>query len=410
MKPNGRLRRNVVPARPRERVAVVGAGIVGLAHAWFAARRGHDVMLFERDPRACSASVRNFGMIWPIGQQHGRNHQVALRSRALWLQLLRSAKVWHRECGSLHLAFREDELAVLTEFVEHADDLGYDCRLMSPSEIAEVSPAARRQGLLGGLWSDTEVCVDPREVIAAVPRWLEEQYGVRLQFGTAIESVAMPWVIATNGERWQVDRVIVATGADLKTVFPSVLQQVEFRLCKLQMLRTVPQAVGWQLGPMLAGGLTLRHYPTFGICPSLEALKRRIAAETPELEHYGIHVMASQNGGGEIILGDSHEYDDDIKPFDKAVIEELILRELQQILDLPDWTIQERWHGVYAQLPGIVQFVHEVEPGVTIVTGAGGCGMTMSFGLAEETWDAWNSGGELIDAQAASPQPTAVQP
>ena len=78
-------------------------------------------------------------------------------------------------------------------------------------------------------------------------------------------------------------------------------------------------------------------------------MKKRIAAETPELDRYGIHVMASQNDAGEVILGDSHEYDSDIDPFDKAVIDDLILRELSRVIRLPSWEIAERWHGVYAK-------------------------------------------------------------
>jgi FAD dependent oxidoreductase TIGR03364 len=372
--------------KQRERVAVIGAGIVGLAHAWSAARRGHEVLLFERDPHARGASVRNFGMIWPIGQEHGPNYQTALRSRALWLEFLQSANVWHRECGSLHLACRDDELDVLTEFNERSAEFGYACRMMTPEEVIRLSPAARRD-VLGALWSNTEIGVDPRQVIATLPGWLSEKYGVRLHFGTAIGRVELPWVAAADGQRWPVNRVIVATGADVRMLFPQVLQKASFRQCKLQMLRTVRQPGGWNFGPMLAGGLTLRHYPTFAVCKSLEALKQRIAAETPELDRYGIHVMGCQNGHGEIVLGDSHEYDRAIAPFDKAVIDELILRELRKLIDLPDWTIGQRWHGIYAILPGKLQFVHEVEPGVTIVTGAGGCGMTMSFGLAEETWE-----------------------
>jgi FAD dependent oxidoreductase TIGR03364 len=386
MKPVARTRQRTASLKQRERVAIIGAGIVGLAHAWSAARRGHEVWLFERDPHARGASIRNFGMIWPIGQAHGRNYDAALRSRALWLEFLQSANVWHHEWGSLHVAYRDDELAVLTEFADRADEFGYACRMVSPAEVARLSPAARRDSL-GALWSDTEIGVDPRQVIATLPRWLAEKYGVRLHFGTAIERVAMPWVVGADGERWQFDRVIVATGADVRMLFPQVLQQAGLRQCKLQMLRTVRQPGGWQFGPMLAGGLTLRHYPTFSICKSLDALKQRIATETPELDRYGIHVMGCQNGHGEVVLGDSHEYDQSIEPFDKSMIDELILRELRQLLDLPDWTIGERWHGIYAQLPGKLQFVHNVEPGVTIITGAGGCGMTMSFGLAEETWE-----------------------
>jgi glycine/D-amino acid oxidase-like deaminating enzyme len=103
--------------------------------------------------------------------------------------------------------------------------------------------------------------------------------------------------------------------------------------------------------------------------------------------------MASPFRSGEILLGDSHEFDADISPFDKSVIDELMLRELRKIIQLNDWTIRERWHGIYAKHPALPGVELEVEPGVYAITGMGGSGMTMSFGLAERTWMSWM--GEL---------------
>jgi D-hydroxyproline dehydrogenase subunit beta len=410
--PHQASRREMAHApRRAPRVAIIGAGIVGLAHAWAAAKRGWQVLLFERSPHACGASVRNFGMVWPIGQPNGPAHRISLRSRDLWLDFLRDSGMWSRNCGSLHLAYREDEYAVLEEFARLAPSLGFECQLLSPAGVTARSPAARVETLLGGLWSDTELTVDPREIIGRMPAWLQQRYGVQLHFNTSIDRAASRWVASSDGSRWMADRIVVATGIDFQTLYPTLFASAGFQQCKLQMLRTVPQPDRWTLGPMLTGGLTLRHYASFAVCQSLIALKKRIARETPELDHFGIHVMAAQNGLGEVILGDSHEYGAEIAPFDKACIDELILREVRRILVLPDWTIQERWHGVYAKAPDGIQFVAEPEPNVHISVAPGGCGMTMSFGMADAQWNSWcgPTEAEPVDVLNGDRSPAAAE-
>ena len=83
---------------------VIGAGIVGLATARALAVRGHKVKVFERSQQAVGASVRNFGMVWPIGQPIGELYETALRSRSIWKETCMEAGIWHSENGSLHLA------------------------------------------------------------------------------------------------------------------------------------------------------------------------------------------------------------------------------------------------------------------------------------------------------------------
>ena len=155
-------------------VAIVGAGILGVAHAYALARRGRSVVVFERSPQAAGASVRNFGMIWPIGQPAGRMHEMALRSRDRWAEVLTAARLPYFPTGSLHVVYRADEAAVAREFCEVAPKLGYTCEWLNPPDVVACTHAVRPDGLLGAIWSPTEITVDPRVALAQLPRYLAE--------------------------------------------------------------------------------------------------------------------------------------------------------------------------------------------------------------------------------------------
>jgi glycine/D-amino acid oxidase-like deaminating enzyme len=148
------------------------------------------------------------------------------------------------------------------------------------------------------------------------------------------------------------------------------------------MMRTRP--VDWSLGPILAGGLTLAHYECFAGCASLPALKTRLADQWPAHREFGVHVLVSQHDRGELVLGDSHEYDDAITPFDKPAIDALVLAYLRTLVDAGDFSIAERWHGIYVKHPHEPYCVFAPDAGVTAVAALGGHGMTLSFGLAEQ--------------------------
>jgi FAD dependent oxidoreductase TIGR03364 len=198
----------------------------------------------------------------------------------------------------------------------------------------------------------------------------------------------MPEVRTAAGERFTAKQVLVCGGADFETLFPAVWAAAGVRRCKLQMMRTVPQPGGWRLGPHVAGGLTLAHYAGFEGCPSLPAVRRRFAEQYAFHLAAGIHVMASQNDRGEVILGDSHDYDAPLDPFDSEAIDDLILAYARRILRLPDWSIAARWHGVYAKGPDPVHFTAEPQGNCFVMGSPGGAGMTLAFGLAERWWAA----------------------
>ncbi len=367
-------------------LAVVGAGIVGLAHAYHAARAGNKVILLERSPRAVGASIRNFGMVWPVGQMPGQGRTLALRAREHWLDLADAAGFWLNPCGSLHLAYAEDELAVLNEFIAQTPNDGHDLDLglLTPEETRQKSPAIKEHNLLGALWSPYECAVDPRQAIANIPPYLAS-LGVEIRFATPVRAAHEGHLETAAGETIHARHTVIASGDDFRSLYPDRFARYPLTRCKLHMLRTAPQPEAFRIGPHLAGGLTLRHYRSFESCPTLPALKARIAAEAPDLDRYGIHVMAAQNAAGELVLGDSHEYADEFTPDCDHRIEELMLERLAQFLDAPNMTIAARWFGVYAKLTDGSPFLIDAPNDTTrIVNGLGGAGMTLSLALAEQ--------------------------
>jgi D-hydroxyproline dehydrogenase subunit beta len=246
-----------------------------------------------------------------------------------------------------------------------------------------ISPAVQPNGLLGGFYSPDEIIVDPREAIAALPAFLSETYGVRFHFGKAITAVDHPYVYSSE-ERFSADRIFICSGQEFESLFPELYLQSPLTKCKLQMMRTVAQPQAFRIGPAICGGLTLTHYGAFKSCPSLESVKKRVDEQYPEYEKWGIHVMISQNGSNEIVIGDSHEYGLTHDPFDRKEINDLILAYLKKMVQMPDWTIGQSWNGTYVKMKEGTELVLHPQDGVTIVNGLGGAGMSLSFGLLEE--------------------------
>ncbi|TAD81504.1 MAG: TIGR03364 family FAD-dependent oxidoreductase [Bacteroidetes bacterium] len=362
---------------------VIGAGIVGLATARSLALRGVQVTVFERHEKAVSASIRNFGMVWPVGQPNGQLYQRAMRSRAIWKQVCTEAGLWHSEMGSLHVANSALEAQVMQEVVAVNQGIR-PLEWLNAAETLAKSDAVNAEQLHGALYSPHEMIVESRVAIAELPKYLNQKYGVQFYFNTAIAEID-GGAVSNGHSRWQADMVFVCSGADFETLYPQVFSANHFTKCKLQMMRLVVQPGNWRIGPSLCGGLSLIHYKGFEAAPSLSALRSHYHQHLPDYIKWGIHVMVSQNGEGELTIGDSHEYGLGLDPFDKVFINNLIVNYLKTFAQFKDWQVIESWNGTYPKRTnGETEFVHQPQPNVWIVNGLGGAGMTLSFGLAEE--------------------------
>src|SRR5664279_1878105 len=131
---------------------VIGAGIVGLATARALSLNGFEVTVIERSGKAIDASVRNFGMVWPIGQPDGIMYNRALRSRSIWKEIADTAGFWYHECGSIHLAYHDDEWRVLQELYEAFNKNDRPVSLMNPLQIQQNINGVNPHNLIGGLF------------------------------------------------------------------------------------------------------------------------------------------------------------------------------------------------------------------------------------------------------------------
>jgi FAD dependent oxidoreductase TIGR03364 len=363
---------------------VIGAGIVGLATARALSLNGFDVTVIEKSGKAVGASVRNFGMVWPIGQPDGTLYNRAVRSRSVWKEIADASGFWYDECGSLHLAYHEDEWQVLQELNQAFNSNNRPVNLISPSEIKGRFNGVNPDNLLGGLFSATEMIIDPRQAIAILPSYLSENHGVHFYWNKNV-TVVEKNKVWMGEEFMQADIICICSGADFETLYPEKFNDLKITKCKLQMMRFVNAAADFKIGTSLCGGLSLIHYDSFKVAPSLALLKERYKNEMSHYLESGIHVMVSQNGKGELTVGDSHEYGLTFAPFDEARINNLILDYLNKFAITDGWHLSQSWHGIYPKMTnGKTDVFLKAEEGVYIINGLGGAGMTLSFGFAEE--------------------------
>ncbi len=359
---------------PRFDLLVVGAGIVGLAHALLAARAGLSVGVLERDARANGASVRNFGFITVTGQRHPDTWRRAGRARAIWAELCEDAGIPVLHRGLLMAARRPEAEAVIAEFA--TGPMGEGCSILAGASL----PAPLRAGRVrAALHSPHELRVESREAIPRIAAYLREAHGVTFLPQRAVLSVEAGRV-ETAGGTLRADRIVVCPGTDLATLFPEVFARRRTTLCKLHMLRLADP--GWRLPAAVMSDLGLHRYRGYEACPSLPALRARLAAEQGAHLEHGVHLIVVQSADGSLVVGDSHHYDATPDPFQPEAVDALILDEFEQVLGKPP-PVTERWIGVYPSGPEDA-FVEPVAPGVRLVSVTSGTGASTAFGLAEE--------------------------
>lgn len=371
-------------------LAVVGSGIVGLAHAYEAARRGLRVVVIDKDHRCVGASIRNFGFITVSGQRAGDTWRRAMHSRNTWAEVGAAAGIPVLHRGLWLLARRPESRPVIEAFA--ATDMGRDCAVYGAADAASLAPWLRTDDADSALYSPHELRVESRTAIPRLAHWLAEVHGVSFLWGQEVlgyEAQASGAVrLQTAQQTLDVERAVLCPGTELNGVASSVLQPHALQLTRLQMLRVHPEP-GFRLGAAAMADLSLVRYHGYADLPEAQPLKALMAQVEPDCLANGIHLIAVQSADGSLVVGDSHHNDATPEPFARDEVDALILRQLRLTLNLERCTVAERWVGMYPTGGPTDCLIEAPHPQVRVVVVTSGTGASTAFGIAHDVFSRW---------------------
>ena len=219
-----------MPSRPtsnpnKPNVAIIGAGVIGLAIAWRLAARGTSVQVFDRGAAGAGASHAAAGMLAACAEaEPGEEALVALgrESQARWgafaAELLAASgiDVELRPEGTLLLALTADDQARLTHQLVFQQKLDLPLQWISAADTRRREPHLAGK-LAGAVFSPEDTQVDNRKLVAAL-RVAAEAAGVSVREYRSVSAISsrggrVDGIILADGTKVEADVVVLAAGA-----------------------------------------------------------------------------------------------------------------------------------------------------------------------------------------------------
>ncbi|MGO3147821.1 MAG: TIGR03364 family FAD-dependent oxidoreductase [Leucobacter sp.] len=358
-------------------LVIVGAGILGLSHAWHALRLGLRTAIVERNEFAVGASVRNFGHVG-ISMQSGEARRYAEVARNEWLAIGAKTGIDVGEVGTTVVLRNDFEAAVMAEFAatQHTE-----VQLLSAEHTSKVLDIDASL-VQGGAHLPGDLRLDPTTAIAALAEHLQLQ-GVDFYTDTHVGAVA-PGTVSTSRGVLTAEHIVVTVNHDIDRFFPSIAETYEIQRCRLRMLEIEPPR-GVRISPAILTGLSLLRYDAFRELDSHDPLRTHFEETSPELLEHDLNHMLTQRPDGTLVVGDTHHRERTEYPFELERSDELLLSETARLFGVDGLKVRRRWRGIYASSAD-TNFVCETPlPGVRAASVTTGIGMTTALGFAEES-------------------------
>ena len=210
-----------LPRSTRYDAVVIGAGMIGLACAWRARRRGLSVLVVDRaaGPGAGASGVAA-GMLAPVTEADFGEEgplRVNLAGRERWsafaaeLEEQSGLPTGYRDSGALVVAADRDDAEALRRLHDFQRSIGLEAEWLPASRCRRLEPGLSPR-IAGGILAPQDGSADPRATVAALREVVEE-----LALGTEVEAVehdgARVTGVRTREGVIRCEQVVVAAGA-----------------------------------------------------------------------------------------------------------------------------------------------------------------------------------------------------
>ncbi len=342
------------PERRDYRVAIVGAGIMGLFTAYHVARRGGGpVLVVDRGYLSSGASGRNGGGV----RQQWENPEtvrLARESVAVYRRFPHDFgyNVWFRQGGYLFLATSNPEWKHLERVHRSVTGEGLDARRLRPDEVGRYVPELRTDGVVGATFLRTDGTLYPFPAIWGLYE-AAQQLGVEVRLG--VEALG---VTAENG---RVTGLTTSRGA-------------------VRAATVVNAAGGWASEFSARSGLRVENRPTRHEILATEALKPFL---DPMVVRLSDGLYFSQTMRGEIVGGLTVPHPPGVSggvPSSPAFLGSMARALTELVPRLASVSVLRAWSGFYDETPDGFPIVGE-DPnlrGFVHANGFGGHGFMLA--------------------------------
>jgi glycine/D-amino acid oxidase-like deaminating enzyme len=391
------------PARVPESadIVVIGAGILGVAAAWFLTKQGVNVTVCEKGLVAGEQSSRNWGWVRVQGRDK-REMPMAMQAMRIWRGLAEEIgeDVGYEQGGCIFAARNDKELGAFSRWLDVANEFGVDTRIIEGDELRQQVPGSG-VSWKGAIYTSSDGRAEPHKAAPAIARAAERNGATILTScavrGLDIEAGRVAGVVTEHGTI-KTSTVLCAAGAWTSLFCRSLGIRLPQLKVRGTVVRTAPAA---QLlnGNVYDKHLGIRRRQDGGYTVAHGTrLDHSITPATFRFATKFISALTQEIGGLSISIGSDFfeelrtpkRWDLDVEsPFEQTRIlnpdpNPRVVKAIRKNLDkvfpqLAGTEIVESWAGMVETTPDVVPVIEESEriPGFHIASGLSGHG----FGL-----------------------------